>query len=60
MYEVYEINTKKNFLADFSLGGEGGGGHLRFGYIHFPLADMLFQGLSFILHVDEYGIQLLH
>jgi len=56
VYEVYEINSTKKFLADFSL--EGGGVHLRFGYIHFPLADVLFRGLSFVLHVDKYGIQL--
>ena len=45
MYSVYEINRSIFFLNRcFILGG--GGGHHRFGQIHFPLTDVFLWGSS--------------
>jgi len=48
--------VKYFFLADFFF--LGGGGHLRLGQIHFPLADMFYVGGQIrlvILHSGKYG-----
>ena len=54
---MYEI-VQHFFLADDLFLG----GHPRFGYIHFPMADVFYLGshLTVILHLGKYGVLFHH